>query len=182
MKILSIVGSENRASVSAALLRVALAAVHDPIEMVPAPPLTSLPHFAAGLEGEDVPDVVRRFRALVSSADGVLIATPEYAHSLPGLLKNGLDWLVESGDLVNKPVAIMSASPALTGGLRAIVALTQTLLAQSAVVVALLPVGAVKAKISASGEISDASAIRRVRETLRALIETCDAVSKMQAE
>ena len=53
----------------------------------------------------------RDFRARIAACDAVLFSTPEYAHALPGALKDALDWLVGSGELVDKPVAVMSASP-----------------------------------------------------------------------
>jgi NAD(P)H-dependent FMN reductase len=62
---------------------------------------------------------------LLGAADGILISTPEYAHGLPGSLKNMLDWLVSDGALVDKPVAILCSSP--TGGQFAQASLVETL-------------------------------------------------------
>jgi NAD(P)H-dependent FMN reductase len=114
---------------------------------------------------------VSALRAAFGSADGVLIASPEYGHSMPGLLKNALDWLVGSGELANMPVALVSASTTSTGGIRAQIALIQTLLAQSAEVVVTLTVPGVQAKLDAQGEIADPAVLRRLRETLVALAE-----------
>ena len=64
-------------------------------------------------------------RRLLIDADAVLISSPEYAHGVPGVLKNMLDWLVSAGELVDKPVALLNASPA--GGGYAQASLLETL-------------------------------------------------------
>lgn len=73
--------------------------------------LATLPHFSPDLDVEEAPDSVRDLRALVGSADGVIVSSPEYAHGIPGTLKNALDWLVSSGEFMHKPVVLWSASP-----------------------------------------------------------------------
>ena len=72
--------------------------------------LGDLPHFNPDLEGFEPPSVID-FRSQIREADGVLIASPEYAHGITGVLKNGLDWVVGSGEFVFKPVALLNASP-----------------------------------------------------------------------
>src|SRR5947209_20111515 len=59
-------------------------------------------------DAEVVPEAVAELRALLGSADGVLISAPEYAHGLAGVLKNALDWIVGSGELYGKRVAIVA--------------------------------------------------------------------------
>jgi NAD(P)H-dependent FMN reductase len=76
---------------------------------------------------EEGDEMVKEFRKQVAACDGVVICTPEYAFGLPGGLKNALDWLVSSGELNDKPVAAISASPLNTGGEHALNALTLTL-------------------------------------------------------
>lgn len=71
----------------------------------------------------------------MAGTNGVLIASPEYAHSLPGSLKNALDWLVGSGELYERPVAVLGGAPRPNGGEKGRAALEQTLQAQGAVVV-----------------------------------------------
>ena len=78
----------------------------------------------------------RCVRALVQSADGLLIATPEYAHGLPGTLKNALDWLVGTGELYGKRVVIVSAAPSSERAAYAGADLERTLRAQGANVLA----------------------------------------------
>ncbi len=72
--------------------------------------IADLPHFNPDLDGESAPPPVVNFRFRLQACDGVLISTPEYAHGVPGTLKNALDWIVGSGELMNKPVALINAS------------------------------------------------------------------------
>ena len=72
------------------------------------------------------------FRARLKAADGLLISSPEYAHGVPGVLKNALDWVVGSGELVYKPVALLNASPRST---HAQASLTETLTVMTAALV-----------------------------------------------
>ena len=89
--------------------------------------LGELPHFNPDLdeEGAAAPAPVAALRALLIDADAVLISSPEYAHGVPGVLKNMLDWLVSTGELVDKPVALLNASPVGCGYAQA--ALLETL-------------------------------------------------------
>ncbi|MCZ0994210.1 NAD(P)H-dependent oxidoreductase [Streptomyces noursei] len=66
-------------------------------------------------------------RAAVAAADAVLLVSPEYAHGVPGVLKNALDWLVSSGECVDKPISVITASPFPTGGDHANAQLRETL-------------------------------------------------------
>jgi len=73
--------------------------------------LGNLPHFNPEIDTEFPPPPVSDFRSQLNNSAGVIISTPEYAHGIPGVLKNALDWLVASGELYEKPVALFSASP-----------------------------------------------------------------------
>lgn len=70
----------------------------------------ALPHFNPDLEGAE-PASVLDFREQIERSDGVLIACPEYAHGVPGTMKNALDWVVGSSEFVGKPVALINAAP-----------------------------------------------------------------------
>jgi len=113
VKIIAISGSLRARSSNLALLRAAAAIAPAGMEVAIYDGLASLPHFNPDDDEEGVapPAPVAALRALLADADGIVISTPEYAHGLPGSLKNALDWLVSDGALVDKPVAILSASP-----------------------------------------------------------------------
>ena len=75
--------------------------------------LAQLPHFNPDLDtldGVSMPAEARRWRERVGESDGVLISSPEYAHGVPGVLKNAFDWLVSSTSFPGKPVALLGAS------------------------------------------------------------------------
>jgi NAD(P)H-dependent FMN reductase len=75
--------------------------------------LATLPHFNPDLDGEgaELPGPVRDLRAQIAGADALLICSPEYAHGVPGALKNALDWLVSGPEMVGKPTGLINASP-----------------------------------------------------------------------
>lgn len=75
--------------------------------------LGTLPHFNPDLDGEPVPETVREFRQRMREADAVILSSPEYAHGIPGALKNGLDWLVSTMDIQDKPLILINVA---TGG------------------------------------------------------------------
>lgn len=111
MKIIGISGSLRTASVSTALLKTAATLTPGYVTLMIYDRLGNLPHFNPELDNEPVPPAVLDFRSQLNSSAGVIISTPEYAHGIPGALKNALDWLVASGELYEKPVTLFSASP-----------------------------------------------------------------------
>jgi NAD(P)H-dependent FMN reductase len=110
MKILGISGSLRTASVNTALLKTAATLTPYSVTLIVYDGLGNLPHFSPELDKEPLPDAVADFRSQLNSSAGVIISSPEYAHGIPGVLKNALDWLVASGELYEKPVALFNAS------------------------------------------------------------------------
>ena len=110
IRILAISGSLRLTSSNTALLRAAARLAPERVEITLSDDIGDLPHFNPDLEGMEPPSVID-FRAQLQVSDGVLISSPEYAHGVPGVLKNALDWIVGSGELVDKPVALLNASP-----------------------------------------------------------------------
>lgn len=127
MKIIVLSGSVRKESSNAALLRAVSRVAPVDVRVVLYAGLGDLPHFNPDLDDEDgvAPVEVRELRELLIGADGILISCPEYAHGVPGAFKNLLDWLVSTGELAGKPVALLNASPA--GGQYAQAALLETL-------------------------------------------------------
>jgi chromate reductase len=130
VKLVGISGSLQARSANTALLDVARAVADPGVEVIVFDALADVPAFNP--DTDPTPAVIDTFRALVQSADGLVIATPEYAHGLPGSLKNVLDWLVGSGELYDKRVVITSAAPAAERGKHARADLERTLRAQGA--------------------------------------------------
>jgi chromate reductase, NAD(P)H dehydrogenase (quinone) len=114
MKVLAISGSLRAASTNTALLRALPLLAPPHVEIILCDLLSSLPHFNSDLDIEPAPPAVQEFRNQLVASDFAVISTPEYAHGLPGSLKNALDWLVRSGELYGKPMALLNASPRST--------------------------------------------------------------------
>ena len=90
--------------------------------------LEGIPSFNQDTE-QNMPDKVKEFKTKIREADGILIATPEYNFSVPGVLKNAIDWASRpygNNPFDGKPVAIISASPGILGGANAQFHLRQT--------------------------------------------------------
>jgi chromate reductase, NAD(P)H dehydrogenase (quinone) len=90
-----------------------------------------LPLYNEDEDGPDAPLRVKNFREAIAGSDGVVVATPEYNHGIPGVLKNALDWASRpygKSCLINRPALVISVSPAFTGGVRAQAQVQETLL------------------------------------------------------
>ena len=127
IKVLGIAVSLRQGSYNKALLRSAADLVPDDMQLEISD-LEGIPPFNQDIE-QNMPDKVKEFKTKIREADGILIATPEYNFSVPGVLKNAIDWASRPyGDnpFDGKPVAIMSASPGMLGGANAQFHLRQT--------------------------------------------------------
>jgi chromate reductase len=113
VRIISISGSLRSQSSNTTILKAAAMLVSNDVSISLYEGLGTLPHFNPELEGAEGPAVLD-FRRRIRESAGVLISSPEYAHGVPGTLKNALDWMVGSGELVDKPVALINASPSST--------------------------------------------------------------------
>jgi chromate reductase, NAD(P)H dehydrogenase (quinone) len=127
IKVLGFAGSLRQGSYNKALLRSAADLVPDDMQLEISD-LEGIPPFNQDIE-QDMPDKVKEFKTKIREAHAILIATPEYNFSVPGVLKNAIDWASRPyGDnpFDGKPVAIMSASPGMLGGANAQFHLRQT--------------------------------------------------------
>lgn len=113
MKILAISGSLRAASLNTMLLRAVARLAPVGIEVSLCRGLGSLPLFNPDIEAF-APPAVAELRASILAADALLIASPEYAHGVTGVMKNALDWMVGNESFVDKPVALLNASPRAT--------------------------------------------------------------------
>ena len=110
MKFLAISGSLRAASHNSALLRAMARMAPADIDVVMYRGLGNLPLFNPDIEASD-PAPVADLRTQINAADALLIASPEYAHGITGVMKNALDWMVGCEAFVLKPVALLNASP-----------------------------------------------------------------------
>lgn len=135
MRILGICGSLQAKSSNLTLLETAQRLAPAGIEITLSDHLRHLPHFNPDLDGDGVAAQVTDFRRALAESDGLLIACPEYGFSLPGALKNGIDWAIPSAGLECKVVALTAAVSAAGRGQLGLQALGQTLSAVRAVIV-----------------------------------------------
>jgi NAD(P)H-dependent FMN reductase len=111
--ILALSGSLRAASLNTILLNAAARLAGPDVRIELFHGIGDLPLFNPDIEASD-PPAVARFRAALRAADAVLIASPEYAHGITGVMKNALDWMAGNETFVNKPVALFNASPRAT--------------------------------------------------------------------
>jgi chromate reductase, NAD(P)H dehydrogenase (quinone) len=113
MRLLAISGSLRSASTNTAVLEALAKLAPAGVKVLLYRDLGRLPPFNPDDDVEDrpKPEPVETLRALIAASDALIIAAPEYAHGVPGVLKNGLDWLVASETFAGKPTALINASP-----------------------------------------------------------------------
>lgn len=146
LRITAFSGSLRASSTNTALLREIAARVPDEVS-VELFPLGGLPLFNPDFE-TDLPDAVAHFRGVISASDTLIIATPEYAHGVSGVLKNALDWLVGCEGFAGKPVLVLNAAPRAH---HAVAALRETLSAMAARLVDDIPLVAAIAQTRQEG-------------------------------
>lgn len=118
MRVLGISGSLRHESHNSALLRAAAERLPAGAELIPYEQLAEIPPYDEDVEMQAVPEPVRELRDAIRDADAILIATPEYNHSIPGQLKNALDWASRPAGksaLNGKPAAVVGASTGMFG-------------------------------------------------------------------
>jgi chromate reductase len=179
--ILGFAGSLRKDSYNKALLKAALELQPEGVKLEIFN-LEGIPPFNQDLE-ETPPERVKEFKSKIRAADALLIATPEYNYSVPGVLKNAIDWGSRPyGDNVfeNKPVALMSASDGMLGGARAQYHLRQTLVAlnmhplnRPEVIVA-----SVDEKTDEKGRVTDEKTRKKIKILLERLVEWTDKLNK----
>jgi chromate reductase len=114
-------GSLRRASFNAAIARALPELAPPGAAISPLPSVGEFPLYNHDVQEKAFPPIVTRAAEAIAKADGVIFVTPEYNHSVPGVLKNAIDWIsrLPNQPFAGKPVAVQSASPGLWGGLRA---------------------------------------------------------------
>jgi chromate reductase len=172
--ILSFAGSLRKDSYNKALLQAAmkLTPKNAKLEIFD---LQGIPPFNQDLENR-MPEKVKEFKAKIKAANAILIATPEHNYSIPGVLKNAIDWASRPpGDnsFEGKPVAIMSASPGTLGGARAQYHLRQVLVSLNmhAINRPEVIVASADEKIDEKGDLVDEKTRKKIKHLLENLVE-----------
>jgi chromate reductase len=181
MRVLAISGSLRDASNSTALLRALREEAPEGVEVVLWNGLKSMPPYDQDDDVFPAPAAPAAFRELVRGADAVFFATPEYNSSVPGALKNALDWgsrPLATNAFRNKPVAVISSSAGAFGGVWAAAELRKVLGAMGArVVEAELSVGHAHEKLDDQGRLADDDVRVGLGEALQTLLAEVSPVS-----
>ncbi len=177
LQILAISGSLRATSLNTALLRAAIQLAPEKIEITLYQGLGELPHFNLDLEDTFLSSVTS-YREALQKSDGVLISSPEYAHGMPGVLKNALDWVVGSGEFVRKPVALFNGSPRATYAQASLIEVLTTMdacmIQAASITLPLLGSGLDETGIVAHAEFADALRL--------AVASFSDAIKTLQAK
>jgi chromate reductase, NAD(P)H dehydrogenase (quinone) len=109
-KVLAISGSTRVNSSNSVLINAIAFLFAQEVDIILSPGIDTLPHFSTDYKEDDIPEAVAQFRKAIEEADSVLICTPEYAHGVPGSLKNAIDWTVGTNEFSNKTTCLITAS------------------------------------------------------------------------
>lgn len=174
-RLLVITGSLRRASFNRMVAQTLPELVATDVEIALHATLGDIPLYDQDTFDAGLPDGVARLAEAVFAADGVVIVTPEYNYSVPGALKNALDWLsrLPGKPMGSRPVALQSASMGMLGGVRAQYHLRQVLVALDARVMNLpeVMIGQVQNKVDAdAGRLIDGDAREHIRRQLDAFV------------
>jgi chromate reductase, NAD(P)H dehydrogenase (quinone) len=174
MKVLAIAGSLRRGSYNRKLLLTAAEMLPADVELELFEGLKAVPPYDEDDDLEPAPAAVAQLRAAIAGADALLIATPEYNSSIPGQLKNALDWAsrpIATNVLRNKPVAVVGASTGAFGAVWSQAELRKVLAATGARVLEVeLAIGHAAERFDAHGRLSDAELREELGDVLDILV------------
>jgi chromate reductase len=147
--------------------------------------LRDIPAYDEDEDGGNAPEAVARIRAAVAGADAVFFTTPEYNSSIPGALKNAIDWLsrpIATNPLRNKPVAVIGASTGMFGAVWAQAELRKVLSATGArVTEGEVALGHAHTRFDEHGRLNDPNLEEEVREVVHLLLEAVSAQQQVAA-
>ena len=174
MQLLGISGSLRDASYNTKLLRVAGRLLPDDVEFVVWDGLKAVPPYDEDDDRDPAPEGAQRFRDAIAGADALLFATPEYNSSVPGQLKNAIDWAsrpLATNVLRNKPVAVIGASAGMFGAVWAQADLRKVLAATGArLVEGEVAVGHAHTRFDEEGNLTDDNLVQQIDEVVQTLV------------
>jgi chromate reductase, NAD(P)H dehydrogenase (quinone) len=168
--ILAISGSLRQVSSNTSLLQAAITLSPAHVTMKLYGGLGDLPHFNPDLEPNE-PLAVTDLRSQIAWADGLIICSPEYAHGVPGVLKNALDWLVSGAEFINKPVALFNAS---SRAIHAPAALTEIVNTMAGKIVpeASITVSLLGKNLDAAGIVAEPEVAAEIQAAIGSFVDT----------
>ncbi len=172
-KILAISGSTRRNSANLRILHAIADQMVASWEVEFYNEIAELPHFNPDLDQEVPPAPVESLRRKIQEADGVIICTPEYVFSLPGTLKNALEWTVSTTVFSDKPLALIVASGLGEKAYESLILIMNTLGAKIGEHSTLLIDGA-RSKLNAQGHISDENTLQAIEQLIHSFAKTIE--------
>lgn len=169
-KILAILGSTRQRSSNLNLLKAIELLFVDDIVLTIFTGIAALPHFNPDDTDKDIA-VVTVFRKAIQDADGVIICTPEYAHGVPGSLKNAVDWTISTNEFYHKPTALITASTDGRAGHAALLETLRTIEAGNIEQLQLL-VQFISTKIGEDYIIKNETTLTEIKKLVTALLHT----------
>ena len=153
-KVVAIIGSTRANSSNLKLVKEFEALTLDKYEISIFEKISELPHFNPDLDNENPPKSVLKFKELIATAEAILICTPEYIFSLPGSLKNAIEWCVSTTVFSQKPIGLITASASGEMGQEQLILIMKTLEANLKEDTQLL-ISGIRGKINEKGEITN---------------------------
>ena len=169
-KILIISGSARADSTNAKLLN-AIPFLFPKHEFSKFKNLHSLPIFTEIIDQTSYPEIVLEWRTAIEKSDAVIISTPEYIFNLPAIIKNALEWLTASGELVEKKVLPITFMPSAPRGAKAMQSLIWSLQGLNAQIVTQLPLYQDEVGFDKNGKLVDNENLEILKEAIRLLIK-----------
>jgi len=179
-KVFVICGSTRAHSANLSIIQYIANIIPDELELEIYNDLVALPHFNPDLDKDNAPEIVEELRSKIKSADGVLICTPEYVFSLPGVLKNAIEWCVSTTVFSEKPVALITASASGVKAHESLQLVMKTIYADVREETQLLIQGA-KGKVGNEGKITDSITAQQLKNLAIAFISQLNEKRKVSA-
>jgi len=170
-KVLAISGSTRQYSSNYYLIKAITELFADQVDIILFENIASLPHFNPDNNFENTPKEIADFRDLLKSVNGVIICTPEYAHGVPGTLKNAIDWTVSSGEFSNKPTVLITASTDGRFAHTALLEVLKTIEAGNVEQLQLL-IPFIRTRFNADNKIKDETLVADITVLINRFIET----------
>lgn len=166
-KVFAICGSTRAYSANLSIIRYVATVLSNQVEFAIYEELSALPHFNPDLDKDQAPEIIENLRSQIKNADGVLICTPEYVFSLPGALKNAIEWCVSTTVFSEKPVALITSSASGAKAHESLQLVMKTIYADLQNETQLLIQGA-KGKVNGDGQITDSETAHKLNDLARA--------------
>jgi len=170
-KVIAICGSTRQNSINHSLIKAIADLSSATLDVSLFDSIANLPQFNPDNDGDHVAMEVADFRQQLNNAEGIIICTPEYAHGVPGALKNAIDWTISSSQFPHKPTMLITASTGGNYGHKALMATLKAIEAKNIDQLQMV-IPFVKTKISVDNKITDEKTLAEIKLLIAGFVET----------